>query len=36
MAETARQMVIDEADGLHQRVADGRTDEFEAAAPQIL
>ena len=36
VAEAARQMVVDQAARLHQRVADGRPDEAEAAALQRL
>src|SRR5919197_320301 len=36
MTEAARHVVVDHADGLHERVADGRTDEPEAARLEVL
>ncbi len=33
--KTARQVVVDEPDALHQRIDDGRADEFEAAPLQV-
>jgi hypothetical protein len=36
MAVAARQMVIHHADGLHEGVTDGRTDESKAALLQVL
>src|SRR5206468_6920762 len=36
LAETAHEVVIDHADGLHVRVDDGGTDEHEATAFQVL
>src|SRR5207244_3711045 len=36
LAETAHDVVIDHADGLHVRVDDGGTDESEATAFQVL
>src|SRR5262245_7350368 len=34
--EAMHEVVIDHSDGLHERIADGRADELEAASPQVL
>ena len=36
MAEAHGDMVVDQADGLHERIADGGTDEFETSIQQVL